>query len=156
MTQNDLRLLILADSQALVLAKAGDDTACAARCLQIAPREIAAGTRLTERGLLKLFTDPAAGEACLEKIEAAAAVNPLVQRIIGWVKPPADGIDLGDSDIRSSIDALCAAGVLTTVERDTLKSGGERQSAISAQDVSAAVARHRTDGKAGENNWSDA
>lgn len=156
MTQNDLRLLILADAAALAAAKAGDDAACAVRCAQIAAREVVTGTRLTERGLLKLFTDPAAGEACLEKIEAAALSNPLVKRIIGWIKPPADGIDLGDPDIRNSIDVLCAAGVLTTAERDTLKSGGERAPTISVQDVSAAVAQHRIDGKAGESNWSDA
>lgn len=91
-----------------------------------------------ERGILNLFLpDPTAGQACLEKLEAYAAIDTLpsrmVRRMLRWLQPPGDGIDLANAGVRGMLDSLAAADVITTTERDILKLAGEVRMPLTAR-----------------------
>jgi hypothetical protein len=75
---------------------------------------------MTERGLYALL-GPEAAEAILQALEAAGEVNPVVKRALSWLKPPSDGIDLGDASTRGVLDALVTATVLTAEQVAALK-----------------------------------
>jgi hypothetical protein len=77
-------------------------------------------TMMTERGLYALL-GPEAAEAILQALEAAGEVNPVVKRALSWLKPPSDGIDLGDASTRGVLDALVTATVLTAEQVAALK-----------------------------------
>lgn len=118
MTPAELKTLIESDAEALQLANAGNDEACAARCGVIAPK-IRVSTMLTERGL---YTElgPVVAETILQKLEGyAAASQPysaLVSRFLGWLEPTNGGVDFGLQSTLDMAGALTQGGLLSTEE----------------------------------------
>lgn len=146
MTTDELHALIAGDAQAKALADAGNDSAAAARAAEIAPAE-AFSNHITERSLYAGFVDPAKAEEVLQRLEQAAASNPVVRRALKWLSPAEGGLDVGHVSVRAMIDTLVSASVLTPEQATTIKSLGERPQSFSADEVSAAWLRYRPDGR---------
>lgn len=75
---------------------------------------------ITERGVISAL-GPVEGEALLAGLEAFAAASlppehPLaaahagIARVIGWLKPPSDGVDIGDPLTEQLLGTLVALG----------------------------------------------
>ena len=104
MTPAELKTLIESDAEALALAIAGNDEACAVRCAIIAPKRIVS-TRLGDINIVGLFANPIDGETVCQTIEAVALQNPVVKRAWRWATPGAPGIDVGDLKVRAMLVA---------------------------------------------------
>ena len=139
MTPQELRTLIESDAQALALAKSGAADLCAARCMQVAPK-IPASTLLTELSILRVYANPADGEAVLQQFETVAASNPVVARVLKWIRPGAPGVDFGDVRVRAMLTlAVNQGGIgLTNVQATPLLAAAEVSQSISGSDVSTA------------------
>ena len=89
--------------------------------------------RATELTILEAFADPFSGEAFLAKLDAAANSNSLLKRTLKWMQPGDGGIDLGHATVRSQLDQLAAANVITGPERDTVKALAEVKTSRASQ-----------------------
>ncbi len=71
-----------------------------------------------------------AGAALLDRLEALTATVPAIK----WAMRLLDtaSLDIGLEVTRQQIDALCAAGVMSTAERDALKALGETDAPYSS------------------------
>ena len=135
-----LRGLVDSNSELRLLVRGGngtpvDDNAAAALASTLMPRAVTEGQRYTELGIITAFADPADGETVLQTLEAAAASNPLLARMLRWLAPGMPGLDFGNAGLRAAVSAYHAAGVLTTTQRDTLLALGERAVVVSASDI---------------------
>lgn len=139
MTPQELRTLIESDAQALALAQSGAADLCAKRCMAIAPK-VPTSTLLTELSILRAYTNPADGEAVLQQIETVAASNPVVARVLKWIRPGAPGVDFGDVRVRAMLTlAVNQGGIgLTNVQAAPLLAAAEVSQSISGSDVSTA------------------
>jgi len=77
--------------------------------------------RVTDRMLIGTYDDPVAAETFLQKLEAAAKVNPLVARVVSWISPSEGGIDAGHPNTIAMLDVLVSSGVFTTDEATKFK-----------------------------------
>ena len=150
-----------ADLLALIDARAAADAEFAALVAARRDREIADAlstgrTRLqsrliTERGVISAL-GPVDGEELLAGLEAFAAAtlppeHPLaahhagIKRVIGWLKPPADGVDLGDPLTQQLLDTMVALGVagVTAPRVAALRALATVGDAIGTDAVSAAL-----------------
>jgi hypothetical protein len=134
-----LLALIQSDAGALALARAGNDSGCAARCEAIAPPDLTEA-KLTELGVMSLYENPADAEAVLATIEAVAEGNQLVARVLKWIQPGAPGVNFGDARVRAMLVApVNVGGVGLSQELATpLLQYAERTPVVSASDVAAA------------------
>ena len=130
---NKAELLALIDAKSAInpefaaLVAARNDTAIAAALsvgrIKYAPRLI------TERGIISAL-GPVEGEALLAGLEAFAAADAAtlpeqiapahkgIARVIGWLKPPSEGVDIGDPLTHQLLDTMVALGVQgVTAER---------------------------------------
>lgn len=69
-------------------------------------------------------------ETILQKLEAASASNPVVKRVLGWLLPSEAGVDITHPGTRGQIDALVAAGVLSSEEGSQVKAIGEESKSL--------------------------
>jgi hypothetical protein len=75
---------------------------------------------------------PEDGEACLQGLEAAALVNPVVARAVRILKQasglgtPQAGIDLGFPSVQAMLTTLAQANFITAGARETLAAAGTR------------------------------
>lgn len=96
--------------------------------------------RVSELGLINAFSNPADGEAALLKLEAVAASNSLVDRMLKWLKPGAPGLDIANPKVIAMIDSFVSSSVLTEAEGNTIKDLGKkiisRLSEIGNEDMS--------------------
>jgi hypothetical protein len=84
------------------------------------------GSFLSERGILKVL-GPAAGDAALGALEAAAAAGGVLARAVRILHDSSGpGLDFGDPATRDEVDALTAGGVLTAAAGAALKGVGQR------------------------------
>lgn len=109
MSPEELRILIESDSEALRLASTGAADLCAARCRAIAPK-VTQVTRVTELTILSLYANPVDGETVLQTIETVAQSNAVVKRILPWLQPGSDGLDIGDARVRQLLVAPVQSG----------------------------------------------
>ena len=106
---------------------------------------------ITERGVISAL-GPVEGEGLLAGLEAFAAAalppeHPLyahhagMKRVLGWLKPPADGVDIGDPLTRQLLNTLVALGVsgITAPRVATLLALATEPDPISVDAVSAAL-----------------
>lgn len=115
------------DAEFAALVAARNDTAIAAA---LSVGRIRYQSRLiTERGVISAL-GPVEGEALLAGLEAFAAADPAtlppqiapahagIKRVIGWLKAPAEGVDIGDPLTHQLLDTMVALGVQgVTAER---------------------------------------
>ncbi len=156
MTSDELRTLILTNSDAKALAIDGRDEECAALIGPLMPWE-PTSRKIGELGVLDLFPNPLEGEAAMQALESAAVSDsPLaavVKRALKSMQPNAEGIDIGKANTRLMLDMLRDASVFTEEQHATLKRAGERQVTVSTADVSAALLPLRKEGKATQKYW---
>lgn len=164
-----LRTYILADNALAALAATGADASIAAAL------NAESGTRIvsrfiTERTLLDAFADPGDGEAVLQALETLVATDPaslnesmqglrlMVKRALRWMLPSESGIDIGSAQVRTLVDALVTATVLTQTQGDAVKALAEVPSsaamaqfgqAVTTDDVSRALLPDRPNGQIG-------
>lgn len=106
---------------------------------------------ITERGVISIL-GPIDGEALLQGLEQWAAAtlpveHPLaahhagIRRIIGWLKPPSEGVDIGDPLTAQLLGTLAALGAqgITTVRVNALLAMAREPDPISVDAVSAAL-----------------
>jgi hypothetical protein len=82
-------------------------------------------TWINERTILALF-GPVDGEALLQALATAATQQPVLQRILRWMQPSEQGIDVGHTATRAMIDSL-TDGVISDEQAATLKALAERR-----------------------------
>lgn len=103
--------------------------------------EVAAALNVTSQHVLSrpyfitsrtLYADlgPTDAETILQKLEAASASNPVVKRVLGWLLPSEAGVDITHPGTRGQLDALVAAGVLSSGEGSALKAIGEESKSL--------------------------
>ena len=116
---------------ALIDARAAQDAEFAALVASRRDRDIAEALSvgriryqsrlITERGVISAL-GPVEGEALLAGLESFAASSlpaehPLyaahagIVRVIGWLKPPSEGVDVGDPLTHQLLDTMVAVGV---------------------------------------------
>lgn len=113
-------------------------------------RKVVVPNIVTARGIAAAYpSGPLASEALLLKLEAARdsmlastdantkLLGSLLRRQLAFLSSV--GLDFGDAAMRSQLDSLASAGVITTGEAANLKALGEKPDAITALDVEAAV-----------------
>lgn len=88
------------------------------------------GTRIAELGILDAL-GPVAGEAFLQGIEGAANTNPVLARIVRWLRTE-HGVDLGNAALQGQLLALVQAGVITSDSANSLIARGSQQVGKSA------------------------
>jgi hypothetical protein len=106
---------------------------------------------ITERGVISIL-GPIEGEGLLQGLEQWAAAtlpveHPLaahhagIRRIIGWLKPPSEGVDIGDPLTAQLLGTLAALGAqgITTVRVNALLAMAREPDPISVDAVSAAL-----------------
>ena len=143
----DARAASNAEFAALVAARNDAGIAAALSEGRTRPR-----TRMiTERGVISIL-GPIEGEALLQGLEQFAAAtlpaeHPLaahhagIKRIIGWLKPPSEGVDIGDpltAQLLGTLAALNTQGV-TTERVNALLAIAREPDPISVDAVSAAL-----------------
>lgn len=99
---SELKTLIESDVEALAFANSGNWKSCAERCTIISP-PVLVETLLTELGILRVFSNPIAAENLLQKIELVAQNNPLVARVLKWLRPGSNGVDFGNITVRTML-----------------------------------------------------
>ena len=117
----ELRNLILNNPTAKAYADAGNDYGCFKEIMGDLPKEPVLESFFTELSILSAFENPMDAETCLQKLETVAESNPILKRVLKWIAPGAKGLDFGNPSVRSQLDALHQAGVLTDLELSTLK-----------------------------------
>ena len=139
MTPQALRTLIESDPQALALAQSGAADLCAARCMQVTPK-IPTSILLTELSILRVYANPADGEAVLQQFETVANSNPVVARVLKWIRPGAPGVDFGDARVRSMLTLPVNQGGigLTSIQAAPLLAAAEVPQSINGSEVSTA------------------
>ncbi|TWU22468.1 hypothetical protein Pla52o_35240 [Novipirellula galeiformis] len=139
MTPDELRTLIESDADALRLAQAGAADMCAARCRVIAPK-VTRETRATELTIISLYANPMDGENVMQQIEAVAESNSLVKRMLKWMQPDSDGLDVGDTRTRDMLTLPIESGGigLTAEQARPILAAAETEPQISGADVSTA------------------
>lgn len=123
MTPADLLALIdqraAEDAEFAALVAARNDTAIAAALSTGRTRLVS--RLITERGVISAL-GPVDGEALLAGLEAFAAAalppeHPLavhhagIKRVIGWLRPPSEGVDIGDPLTQQLLGTMVALGV---------------------------------------------
>jgi len=106
---------------------------------------------ITERGVISIL-GPIEGEALLQGLEQFAAAtlpveHPLaahhagIRRIIGWLRPPSEGVDIGDPLTAQLLQTLAAIGTpgITSGRVAVLLAAAREDDPISVSDVSAAL-----------------
>lgn len=141
MTPAELKTLINSDPQAKAYFDAGNDSACAVRCGEIAP-PVLVELRMSRMGVRALYADPIAGHTVLATLDAVAEANPIIADIRRYMEPGVHPQTLPDF----SLPAIRAA--LTTNQPDGLGlsaelaapilRAAERQPTITHLDISAA------------------
>lgn len=148
-------LLSLIDARAATDAEFAANVA-ARRDAQIAEALSEGRTRprtrmITERGVISIL-GPIEGEALLQGLEQFAAAtlpveHPLaahhagIRRIIGWLRPPSEGVDIGDPLTAQLLQTLAAIGTpgITSSRVAVLLAAATEPDPISVSDVSDAL-----------------
>lgn len=144
MTPSELKTLIDSDPTAKALFAAGNDSACAVRCGEIAP-PVLVELKLSEIGVMLIYAnDPMAGETVLQTFEAVAdGGSPIVKRLLKFMGPevpPEKHPDFSLAPIRSALTTPVQSGGLglTTEQAAPILRAAERQPIITHFDIAAA------------------
>lgn len=142
MTPSELRTLINNDPQAKAYFDAGNDSACAVRCSEIAP-PVLVELRLSRMGVRSLYADPLDGQTVLATLDAVAKQNPIIADIASFMGPgvhPSTLPDFGLPVIRDALTAPTGAGGLglSAELAAPILRAAERQPAITHMDIARA------------------
>jgi hypothetical protein len=151
MTPEAIRTEILASQELRGLIESGQDEAVARHLTETMPGKIIP-LRISELGLLALYTDPMQGETVLQTIEAVAEVNPIIKRVLKFMQPGVPESSLPDFSlpgVRLALKAPTNLGGLglTDALAQPLLDAMEVADVVSAMEVSEAVSAWRPEGK---------
>lgn len=141
LTTSQLLDLIDSDQLATEMATAGNDSGCALRLREIAPKQ-RVQLLLTERGLYE-YLGPQVAETILQKLEAVGEQNPIVRRALKWLEPANGGLDFGSMTTLVMVDQLTQSGVFKVEEQTKINDLSLVNDDISASEVSAAMEARR-------------
>ena len=151
MTPQEIRSEILASSELRSWIEQGRDEDVAKHLTDTMPGKIVS-LKISELGLLSLYSDPMAGETVLQTIEAVAQGNPIIKRVLKFMQPGVPESSLPDFSLPGVRLALT-----TPVEQGGLGLTAELAAplinamtvpdAVSSHEVSDAVSEWRPDGK---------
>lgn len=143
----DARAASNAEFAALVAARNDSGVAAALSEGRTRPRP----RLITERGVISIL-GPIEGEALLQGLEQFAAAtlpveHPLtahhagIRRIIGWLRPPSEGVDIGDPLTAQLLQTLAAIGTpgITSGRVAVLLAAAREDDPIEVAAVSAAL-----------------
>ena len=105
---------------------AGMNDVQVAESLGAADRSEVTSRRVDERAILGEFATPAAGEAFLQKLETIAGTDDLVARVLRWMRPSEEGIDVGHPITRQMLDSLVGSAGVTEEEVAAVKAMAQR------------------------------
>lgn len=144
MTTEELRALIESDPEALEMAEAGNDTGCAARLSEIAPKVPAAERYIHAMDIMSAFADPTIGADAWDKLVAASANSGVIAIAVSYMKPDSQrGLNIADSRSQAMCNQLQQLRVWTTQQRDTIKDLRLVSQIITPDQVSEAMAPTR-------------
>jgi hypothetical protein len=151
MTPQEIRTEILASTELRMLIEQGRDEDVARQLTDTMPGKIVP-LRISELGLLALYTNPADGETVLQTIEAVAQANPIIRRVLKFMQPGVPEASLPDFSlpgVRLALTAPIEQGGLglSTQLAAPLLAAMTVPDAVSAMEVSTAVAAWRPEGK---------
>ena len=135
MTDDEVHDAIIADSEVKVLADAGRDAEAASLFSLRAPKEIFR-CEVNEQGIFALFDNPVEAEQLLQTLDGLANQDPVIKRMLGWLKPPASGLPLGSPVVRERINQIHTLGLFTDHIRDILLQAAERPIVIDHSQIS--------------------
>lgn len=144
---------IYADPTAKALADAGDDAGAAASIAPSLPK-IVSRRMIDASNILEAFTDPADGVTVLGALKTVAdatdsdPLTPILAAMMPFLTTPGSyGVNVGSAKVRATLDALETAQSLTSDQVATVKALAEATPIVTADDVSAAWAQYRPDGR---------
>ena len=144
MTTEQLRALIESDPEALELAQVGNDSGCAERLAEIAPKVIGPDKFIHGMDLVSAFADPAVGADAWAKLKAAGPANPVVALAVEYMGPSSvRGLNIADQRSLAMCDQLRQLGVWNQAQCDGVKALGMVAQTITADQVSEAMAPDR-------------
>lgn len=141
MTPQELKVLIESDTEANQCWKDRRDAACANRCAVIAPL-VYKECRLRWNRLVALYSSLAIAAAVKAKIEAAAALSPIVMEIAKSLEASSqDPCDIGHQAVRALLTTPVNSGGigLTTDEAAPLLAAGRQAQTFTTDDVQQAM-----------------
>lgn len=141
--KNILHDIINSNPEAKKLADKGDDNGVLKLIYSSLPKEVVPNSLFTELGVIGAFGSPDDANECFVKLEALAEANPPFKRVMKWLGPGSNGLDFGNMIVRSQLDSIMKAGILTESELAILKSLGEKTVNVTVNDISNAWARYR-------------
>ena len=153
MTPEAIRTEILASQELRSLIEAGRDADVAKHLTENMPGRITS-LRISELGLLALYSNPIDGETVLQTIEAVAQANPVIKRVLRFMQPGVPENSLPDfslDGVRLALKAPIQAGGLGLSDAlaQPILDAMEVADPVSSGEVSDAVAAWRVDGKIG-------
>lgn len=142
MTPAELKTLINSDPQAKAYFDAGNDSACAVRCGEIAP-PVLVELRLSRMGVRALYANPIDGQTVLATLDAVAGGNPIIADIRRYMEPgvhPSTLPDFGLVAIRAALTTPVQDGGLglSAELAAPILRAAEQQPAFTHLDISAA------------------
>lgn len=140
----NLTQLIADDAEAKTLAEAGRDAECAA--LLSSKHTEPAEYRLTLLTVLDKLGF-SRGAAIIAALRLAAAGNAALAELLAWMEAGRPGVNVAHPDAATVFGQLVAGQILTADEADQLLSLGKRPVIVTADQVSAAWADRRPEGK---------
>lgn len=148
MTKDELIAAVLASPEAKAKADIGADADVAAIVSEALP-DIGKYTPITKRTIYGLFGLQRGVEIRLA-IKAAGESNPVLAELLSLLDDVASGgIDVGHRDAAKIMETLVQIGIIKQSEADTLNGLAKtRPGRITADQVSAALAQFRPEGKA--------
>ncbi len=141
MTPSELKTLIESDATAKALFDAGNDSACAVRCGEIAP-VVLVECKLSRMGVRQLYADPVAGQTVLATLDAVAQGNPIIADIRRYMEPgvhPQSLPDFGLPAIRAALTKPVQDGGLglTDEQAGPILRAAERPQTFTHMDIAA-------------------
>jgi hypothetical protein len=151
MTPQEIRTEILASTELRALIEQGRDEDVARNLTETMPGKIVS-LRISELGLLSLYSNPVDGETVLQAIEAVAQANPIIRRVLKFMQPGVPEASLPDFSlpgVRLALTVPVEQGGLglSTELAAPLLSAMTVPDAVTAIEVSEAVSAWRPEGK---------
>lgn len=146
MTDDELYEAIQADRSAKAFAGSGAYADCATAVAATLP-PVLVDVYIDRRGIYAAF-GPTDGLSIVGGIKAAAASEspfaPVIAEALTWLSPAEGGVNLGHPGTRAMLDALAAAGAITSDHAADLKALAERPATVTHEQVSRAMGPRRS------------
>jgi hypothetical protein len=168
MTPSELYTLIISDSSAKAAAIAGDDSLCAARCIEIAELvEADPPIEFSELGLIKIFAtdqNPFAGGQFMAALRAMAESQEVyastIKSILNALSPSSRRLpDFGNSTLISALiqlSQITPTPPITPAQVQVIRDACMVKPKITAADVSIACQPYRSNNFCGATYWTGA